>query len=431
MKKNARWIVPLALLIGGLWAWAETTTPNMNLVLPTVGVTNGTTAANEINAAFAKVDRHNHTSGQGVPVPVAGLNINAPLSFYNNALGTNFAATNLLATQYAAQSGTLAATNLNSFYSVNGDAWWLNGSGTNVQLTAGGSLSASSFGGWNGIPSGTANADFGNVTASTFSLLKATNTYGPLGVGPVAIHDTAANVTTSVSLQSPVGLAGSYSWIFPAALPGATKILTIASNGQIGDTYDVDGSTLAISGSSLQVKAGGITTTQINGSAGITGGQIASATITGSNIAATTVARTNLVAVGQLVTSANTGQTIAANTQTPLTNLSGTLTTNGRPVMVFLEPTTTSESFINCSGASGGICAGGPEFISLYRDNVQIFEMAYSQNVMTSATSSGTQPGLLYLDTPNASTHTYRVDGRVGSTGSLYVQNYKLVAYEL
>jgi hypothetical protein len=49
----------------------------MTISLPTVGVTAGPTYASLVNAAFETVDAHDHTTGKGVQVPTAGININA------------------------------------------------------------------------------------------------------------------------------------------------------------------------------------------------------------------------------------------------------------------------------------------------------------------------------------------------------------------
>ena len=67
------------------------TSPNMNLIvpIPSTGVT-GTGdvgpgyAQNISNDLLTTIDTHDHSSGKGVQVTPAGLNINADLSFNNN-----------------------------------------------------------------------------------------------------------------------------------------------------------------------------------------------------------------------------------------------------------------------------------------------------------------------------------------------------------
>ena len=73
---------------------ADPVSPNMGLTLPQPGSTTGGsptyTYATEITADLSIIDTHNHTSGNGVLVPTAGLNINADLNFNSHsATGVN------------------------------------------------------------------------------------------------------------------------------------------------------------------------------------------------------------------------------------------------------------------------------------------------------------------------------------------------------
>lgn len=68
---------------------------NMGLTVPVPGVTPGPTYATEISNDLILIDAHDHTTGKGVKVPTAGLNINANLSFngfgatgFNSCTGT-------------------------------------------------------------------------------------------------------------------------------------------------------------------------------------------------------------------------------------------------------------------------------------------------------------------------------------------------------
>lgn len=112
-------------------------TPNMNMTLPTPSLTPGPTWADEVNAAFDVVDAHNHTSGSGVPVPTAGLDIDDDLSLNENAL---LDADHLGMSQ---QSSTLGPSIVDSLYDVNGDLYFNNGAGTPVQVTTGNAVNVS------------------------------------------------------------------------------------------------------------------------------------------------------------------------------------------------------------------------------------------------------------------------------------------------
>jgi hypothetical protein len=109
----------------------------MNLDLPTVSVTLGPEWATDVNTALTTVDSHDHTSGKGTKVPVAGLDIQADLSFNSNR------ASDLLSTKYTSQVSALSgASNSNSVSVSGGDLYYTNNSGTAVQITSGGSLVA-------------------------------------------------------------------------------------------------------------------------------------------------------------------------------------------------------------------------------------------------------------------------------------------------
>lgn len=112
-----------------------TTTPLMNLVLPTPTEQLGPLWATQLNEALEAVDAHDHTSEKGTRVPVGGLNINDNLNFDGNK------PYNLLSTQYEDQDATLTgAAHAMSVYVKDGDLYYTNDSGTAVQITDGGAL---------------------------------------------------------------------------------------------------------------------------------------------------------------------------------------------------------------------------------------------------------------------------------------------------
>ncbi len=113
-------------------------TANMNLNLPVPTVTLGPQWATELNTALTLVDSHDHTSSKGVKVPAAGLNINSDLEFNGNR------ATEMFALQLNDNAATLTgATNARAVYSVLGDLYYTNTTGTAIQITTGGALATS------------------------------------------------------------------------------------------------------------------------------------------------------------------------------------------------------------------------------------------------------------------------------------------------
>jgi hypothetical protein len=59
-------------------------TPLMGLNLPVVGPagTLGPDWANELNAAFDKIDSHDHTSGKGNPIPFSAIEVTSNLKLW-------------------------------------------------------------------------------------------------------------------------------------------------------------------------------------------------------------------------------------------------------------------------------------------------------------------------------------------------------------
>lgn len=112
----------------------------MNLILPDVSgpATAGPEWAAELNAALQRLDLHDHSSGQGLKITPAGLNINADLTLNNN----NLVAANKVGmkNQSAALSGV---SNANSISIVNGNLYITNSGGTPVQITNGNSIVSS------------------------------------------------------------------------------------------------------------------------------------------------------------------------------------------------------------------------------------------------------------------------------------------------
>src|ERR1700690_1464771 len=113
-----------------------TTSPNMGLQIPVVGDA-GTGYATNISNALGTIDSHNHTSGKGVQIPTAGLNISADLGF------GGFQATAIAAAVFNQLANTTTNLTNQAFTNVLGRPYWRDNSGTIKQVTlAGDALSA-------------------------------------------------------------------------------------------------------------------------------------------------------------------------------------------------------------------------------------------------------------------------------------------------
>jgi hypothetical protein len=111
----------------------------LNLNLPIVTVTLGPVWANQINAAFETIDAHDHSSGKGLQIPTAGININADLDF-NEKAALNLKLVSM-ENRTSTPSGASFATSLSTYA---GNLFYTNASGVAIQLTAGGGIVPSS-----------------------------------------------------------------------------------------------------------------------------------------------------------------------------------------------------------------------------------------------------------------------------------------------
>ena len=210
------------------------TTPNMGLVVPD-DHTSLDTWGLALNTAFGVsgggIDAHDHSPGKGVLVPSAGIGINADLSFATFALTTAKAIT----FNPVAVSAVTGYANALFVDATGHNLYFRNNSGTNVQLTNGGTINMSLIGGIGG--------DYASVNAlvqyndsSKDYLLQQEGSPRPwagLETGDIKLFQKAASIANAVTLKSPSALAAGYSMTMPAALPGSTAALQISAAGVI------------------------------------------------------------------------------------------------------------------------------------------------------------------------------------------------------
>lgn len=147
-----------------------TTTVYMNLSLPIPTVEIGPAYAIEIVAAMNAVDAHDHTSGKGKPIPSSAFNINANINFLA------YAATNLATAQFINQSAALTgASYASGLQVVGGNLYFINGSGSAVQITSGGAL-VSTPGTVNSLGLKTITTNLTILSSDTYSLINVNNT---------------------------------------------------------------------------------------------------------------------------------------------------------------------------------------------------------------------------------------------------------------
>lgn len=203
------------------------TTPNMGLLLPIPTVTPGPTYASENNDAFDLIDSHDHSPGKGVPVSSNGININADLTFQA------FNATNLRSAQFVNNGAPLSLPgDITAVYVANGNLFYNNQLGQQVQITNGASLNATVIGGIGGDYTTSTALEFYTALTRTFTFWSAPNVPANLDAGSVTIREIALS-PHGITISSPSALAADYTLTLPSALPVSNSAISVDPTGLV------------------------------------------------------------------------------------------------------------------------------------------------------------------------------------------------------
>lgn len=202
------------------------TTPNMGMLLPEVGVTLSPLWASELNTALDLVDSHNHAPGSGALIGAAGIRIDADLDF------GSFNITGLRTARLSNQTSiVLGATDLRAIYSSGGDLYYVNAAGAAVQITNGSSI-VGATGSISGLVS-PASASFSSGT-STFAFFKDSSKPGKLTISDISIYEFNNAAAAPITIKSPTSVGASYSLTLPTALYApATTFMAVSSTGAL------------------------------------------------------------------------------------------------------------------------------------------------------------------------------------------------------
>ncbi len=235
-------------------------TPYLGLDLPVVTVTLGPEWATLLNAALSVIDNHDHTSGRGRLITSAALNINDDVSIngYNLTGARSFQMQNLGST-----SDIQDPTDVRCVYSVNGELYYTDNIGNQIQLTAGGALNAASVGGIGGDYATSSANVFYTSTSKTFTFNQNTDQRAKLDIGDLIIRETVASAN-GVTIKSASGLAASYAITLPAALPASTLALQISNTGVITPALITDAQLATDSVIEAKIQNGAVTTDKIS-----------------------------------------------------------------------------------------------------------------------------------------------------------------------
>ena len=388
----------------------STISPNMSLIIPTAGDTNGPQYAFDVNASLTLIDQHDHTPGKGSQITPAGLNINTDLSFNSHF------ATDVAGVEFVAQ---ITLPSVNTIYQSGVDLYFADGVGNQIRITEAGGIA--------GTPGSIANLvapASASYVALSSSFLWKSNTTIPANMdnGSVTIREVVAN-GNGVTLSAPTGLSANYSLTFPTALPATRNILTVDNAGALAN-LEVDNSTLEINANLLQVKDLGITTAKL-----------AALAVTTAKVADGAITRPKLAALGQQSSTTCSAFSISSTTFTAVTNLSVTITTTGRPIMLRLNSDDSpNEAVLGVftNGASGDFTTqvayntNGGAYSSPYSTRLIAFTSGQIQTVPSSSAS--------WFIPVAAGTYTFTIGLKISSTAggaAAFLNNTVLIAYEL
>lgn len=371
----------------------------MNLVIPTIGVEPGPTWASDLNASLSIVDSHNHSAGSGVAITPDGLNISTDLPINGNNL------TLIRSARYQAQGSPLAlVSDIGCCYVSGVDLYYNDVNGNQIQITASGGVAGSP----GNIGSLTPPASATYVSLSeTFVWQSAVNKPANMDFGYAILRNNSVS-SFGLSLFPPTAMGADFSIILPS-LPVTTKIMTIDSAGNMGAVTDVDNVTLQISSNIISVKNLGIDTAQL---------------------AAGAVTKPKLAALGQQVSASCSGFTTSSTSFVDVTNLSVTITTTGRPVMLMLMADGNGTLPSIASATFSG--AGKNTKLRFSEGGTELAQWQFNQ--IDSNTTINLPVYLAYmLVGASAASHTYKVQGLIGPVGSntLSLTNLVFAAYEL
>lgn len=364
----------------------STLSPNMSLVLPTIGIDSGLTWEQSVNINSGIVDGHNHSVGFGVQINPSGININADLPF------NGFNQTTLRTSRFNAQPSPISLpSDLDCIYVSGVDLYYNDGNGNQVRMTSGGAVNATS----SGISNGTATAGF---SSGTLVVDSASNTPANIQVASILLGNTGVSGSNFLTLSPPTGLGSNYSLVLPP-LPAQTNVMTLDTSGNMSSiTYDQVGSNMTSTG------ADAIATTM-----GSTGANTIAANRTRST--GTTVG------IGGIAVASSSGSyTTTSTSPVTITNQSITITTSGRPVQLMFVPDGTTSGAVIAATSSG--------LIQFFRASTAVATFG-----LVSGALSINSPTT--VDFPSAGTYTYTVATNTLGSGTMEATFSRLIVFEL
>lgn len=349
----------------------------MSLPIPTPSQQVGPAYAGNLNASLTIIDGHDHSVGSGVQITPSGININSDFPFNNNNAIT------LKSARFTAQpSFPASGANLLCIYAIGNDLYYNDGAGNQIRITQSGSVSGAS-GTITGLPSGTASAAY-SAGPGKFILQSASNIGADLDIASVIIREKVTS-GHGVTISAPSSLAADYTLTLPAAIPASTSFVTIDNAGNVA--------------ASVSTNAG--------------------------------VTRSMQAAVGQQISSSSGTPAPLTNTKVDMTNMTVTITTNGRPVIISLQPDGSANNMLfGIQKGSTGTIANATIFLNRAGSDVAQLGIAVTGAAGVSAISYNA--GIQIMDVPAAGTYIYKFRAQTDAATNVLLYQYAVMAaYQL
>jgi hypothetical protein len=412
----------------------------MNLTLPTVGpVSSGGTAgpdwATNLNTALEVIDSHDHSTGKGKRIPVAGLSINADLDFQNKKLS------NLQLVGITSTASSLAsAQNKNSIYVKDGELYWITSAGVNVQLTSGTGLNQTGVGGIGGDYTTSDASVAYSDTSKTYSFKQDSSKTGNISCGAVAIYENVASGKFS-KFQQATSAPSNLTYTLPTAQPASVSLPLISSiSGEMSFTTIATTMITDSAVTTAKIADSNVTTAKIADS-NVTTAKIADSNVTTAKLAANAVTLTKTAAPGFAVSS-DISSLVSSTSYTDIASVSITLI-GGRPIELWLNPVTSNNSgYVSVVKADADNASARLQFTK--SDNTHlcgsvIVQLRAQISSTTTDPQLGIPPGAIRavvnldgLAYPSAGTVTIKLRGVVFSSGTeLATEQCVLIAREL
>jgi hypothetical protein len=206
-----------------------TQTPLMLLVVPVPEQRPGPTWAFDLYDLIFLIDSHDHSLNKGTPVTPAGFDVTSNFSMQGSD-GVQYdltdARTLRLFPNAAAPAGL---SDLQILFSLeDGELYYRDGAGNEVQITLNGALDAASIGGISGLVAPAA-AVYTPGTG-TFSFVQDVGTSANMDHGPLLVREPVVG-GKRVKASAPAALAADYDTTLPPALPTVTSHVKATTAG--------------------------------------------------------------------------------------------------------------------------------------------------------------------------------------------------------